>query len=436
MPSPGERRRRRSLAWAAAALLLAVGATACSDDEPASRPVVEVFGPIVGSSGEVLAGVLRDASAGSGVELRYVGVSSYNEQLEDRLARGDRPGIALLSQPGLLHDLTARGVAVALPDEVAAAATEQYPGPLVELISDEAGKPTAVWVTVDVKGLVWYQPSLFAARGLTVPTTLDELGALSEQLRTGGGAAPWCITMEDGASTGWVGTDWVEDYVLRRLGADDYHRWTTGELHFDSPQISAVFRELDALLRAPGAVAGGRRAILTVPWENTAGLVAASDPTCLMAHQGDFLRRELPSGTTIGPTGDVDFFQLPGTTPGAAPLIVGGMLAAPLVDSPDVTAALRILSGADLATRLDRTNEFLSPNVAVDQRVLASDPTSARLLDLVDHSTDAEFDGSDLMPASVGTGTFWDGMRSFFAAEDIEAILPAIDAGWPQTTAS
>ena len=34
------------------------------------------------------------------------------------------------------------------------------------------------------------------------------------------------------------------------------------------------------------------------------------------------------------------------------------------------------------------------------------------------------------MPASVGTGTFWSGMQSFFAGEDLATILPAIQAGW------
>ncbi len=432
MPLPAERRHGRRLAWGAAAVVLAVVASACDGGDGAvSRPVVEVFGPIVGDSGALLAGVLRDASADADVELRYVGVSSFNEQLEDRLARGDRPGVALLSQPGVLHDLTDRGIAVALPDDVAAAVAEQYPSQLVELISD-GGTPSALWLTIDVKGLVWYQPGQFAARGLTVPATLGELADLSEQIRTAGdGVAPWCLTMEAGASTGWVGTDWVEDYVLRRLGADDYTRWTDGDLRFGSPEITGVFDELDTLLRAPGAIAGGQRAILTVPWENTAGLVATDDPTCLMAHQGDFLRRELPDDTTIDPSGDVDFFQLPGAEPGDAPLLVGGMLAAPLDDSPDVAAALAILGGTDVATRLDQTADFLSPHRGVDPAALAADPVSARLLDVVEHSTDVQFDGSDLMPASVGTGTFWAGMTSFFAGEQLDVVLLEIDAGWP-----
>jgi alpha-glucoside transport system substrate-binding protein len=406
--------------------------SACGgDDEPSTRPVVEVFGPIVGDAGAVLADVLRAASADTTVELRYVGVTSFNEQLEDRLARGDRPGVALLSQPGLLHDLVDRGLVVPLPTDVADTSADAYPAQLVELVSDDSGT-SAVWLTVDVKGLVWYQPDEFAERGLTVPTTLDELDELSDRIRAVGGVAPWCLTMEAGSSTGWVGTDWVEDYVLRRLGPTEYADWTSGGLRFDSPEITAIFNELDTLLRSTGAVAGGQRAILTVPWERTAELVAEDGPTCLMAHQGDFLRREFPAPTTIGPTADVDFFPLPGANSDSRPLLVGGMLAVPLDDAPEVATAIDVLGGVDVAERLDQSSAFLSPHLGVDPTVFDDDPVSARLRDLVEDSTDIQFDGSDLMPAAVGTGTFWNGMRSFFAGEEIDVILADIDAGWTQ----
>jgi alpha-glucoside transport system substrate-binding protein len=413
----------------AVATLVATIAACGDDDQPSARPVVEVFGPVVGDSGTLLAGVLREASATTAIDLRYIGVTSFNEQLEERLARGDRPGIALLPQPGLLHDLTQRGLAVPLPSAVAAATQDDYPAQLVDLVTAD-GAPAAVWLTIDIKSLVWYRPDEFDARGLTVPTTLDELTELSERIRTADNAAPWCLTMEAGSSTGWVGTDWIEDYVLRRLGPTQYTHWTTGELRFRTPSIRAVFEELDTLLRAPGAIAGGQRAILTVPWERTAELLTGDAATCVMTHQGDFLRREFPSTTTIGPQGDVDFFVLPGADSSRPPLLVGGMLATPLGDAPEVGTAINILSGADVAERLNRTTEFLSPHLGVGPDDFDDDATSTRLLELVASSSDIQFDGSDLMPAAVGTGTFWTGMQAFFTNEQLDVVLTGIDAGW------
>ncbi len=434
MRSPAERpgRRRQAIALVAS-IVFAAALPACSDDDDgADRTVVEVFGPIVGAPGRALGDALRAVSAGSEVELRYVGVTSFDEQLDDRLARGDRPGVVLLPQPGRLQDLTDRGLAQPLPGDVAAASADQFPSRLVDLVTI-AGEPAAVWVTVDVKSLVWYRPSEFAARGLEVPGTLAELTELSEAIRTGDdGVAPWCLTMEAGGSTGWVGTDWVEDLALRRLGPDQYDRWAQGELAFDSDEITGVFDELDALLRAPGATAGGSRAVLTTPWERSAEMLLAGTPTCLMAHQADFLRREFPDGTTIGPEGDIDFFVLPSADGSPPPMVLGGTLAVPLSTGDAVASAMRLIAGPELAERLDRTAAFLSPHLDADASTDV-DATTRRVLQLLSDADEVRFDGSDLMPPVVGTGTFWAGMRAFFAGEDVESVVTEIQGGWPLT---
>jgi alpha-glucoside transport system substrate-binding protein len=393
--------------------------------------VVEIFGPIVDGPGERLGEALRLASVDAPVELRYVGVTSFNEQLADRLDRGDRPDVALLPQPGVLTDLARRGVSQPLSAEVAATSRDSYPAALVDLVAVD-GQPAAVWLTVDVKGLVWYSPSVFTDRGLRIPTTLDELDELSDAVRTADdGVAPWCLTTEAGAATGWVGTDWVEGYALRRLGPEDYDRWTAGDLPFDSPQITTTFEELDGLLRAPGAVSGGSRAILTTPWERAADGLLADPPRCLMAYQADFLRRHLPSDTDVGPDGDLDFFVLPSTDERPPPLLIGGTLAAPLRDSETVDEAMSILASTELAELLDGTDDFLSPHLGVP-RSSVSDDTSGRLLELLAEAPDVRFDGSDLMPAEVGTGTFWSGMNSFFSGEALDAVLADIETGWPE----
>jgi len=43
---------------------------------------------------------------------------------------------------------------------------------------------------------------------------------------------PWCVGLESGEATGWPGTDWVEDFMLRLNGADAYDQWVTHEIPF------------------------------------------------------------------------------------------------------------------------------------------------------------------------------------------------------------
>jgi alpha-glucoside transport system substrate-binding protein len=333
----------------------------------------------------------------------------------------------------VLTDLDERGLLQPLSDDVVAMSTADVSSGLTDLVTID-DRPTAVWINVDVKSLVWYRPAIFDERGLSIPSSLDELGSLTSANRVSAdGVAPWCVTMGAGAATGWVGTDWVENFVLRRFGPEVYDRWTTGQIRFDDERIVAVFDELDALLRRPGAIAGGARAVLNTPWEREAEGVLSTPPTCLMAAQADFLRREFPTDTVIGQDGDIDFFVLPPVTAGDAdPLVVGGTVAAPLVLGPDVDAAMTLLSGVDLAERLDRTGVFLSPHLRVDRAALVS-PASVRLFELLEAAPVVRFDGSDLMPGAVGTGSFWAGMRAFSGGESIGTVIDTIQAGWSTT---
>ncbi len=55
-----------------------------------------------------------------------------------------------------------------------------------------------------------------------------------------------------------------------------------------------------------------------------------------------------------------------------------------------------------------------------------------KLSELVNEATSFRFDGSDLMPGEVGTGTFWTGMIDYVSGSaDLDTILPEIDASWP-----
>ena len=61
-----------------------------------------------------------------------------------------------------------------------------------------------------MKSFVWYSPKLFKEKGWTVPTTWDEMTALSDKIAATG-MKPWCAGIGSGEATGWPVTDWLED---------------------------------------------------------------------------------------------------------------------------------------------------------------------------------------------------------------------------------
>jgi alpha-glucoside transport system substrate-binding protein len=51
---------------------------------------------------------------------------------------------------------------------------------------------------------------------------------------------------------------------------------------------------------------------------------------------------------------------------------------------------------------------------------------------LQDESTVSRFDASDMMPAAVGSGTFWKGMVDWINGKETGPTLTFIENSWPK----
>ena len=112
------------------------------------------------------------------------------------------------------------------------------------------GTQFGIPVKSDLKSLVWYIPSTFAEYGYTVPTTLDEFYALTDQM-IADGHTPLCVGIESGPATGWPFTDWVEELVLRNQGIDYYNQWVTHAVPFNDPPIVEAMQTVADLWASP-----------------------------------------------------------------------------------------------------------------------------------------------------------------------------------------
>jgi hypothetical protein len=112
------------------------------------------------------------------------------------------------------------------------------------------------------KSLVWYPKAAFDAAGYTVPTTWDELLALTQQIADDGDPA-WCIGIESGAATGWPATDWTEETMLRTTSLENYDAWVEGTLPFDSPEVRTAIEAWSEIWFNPDFVFGGTDGIVS-----------------------------------------------------------------------------------------------------------------------------------------------------------------------------
>ena len=152
----------------------------------ANAEQITVFGPWLGPDQENVEAVLKVFADKSGHDVRYVGSDSFEQQIVVDLEAGSAPNVAAFPQPGLASDMAARGFLTPLGDDVANWLRDNYAaGDSWVALGTYKGKDGAdnfygFPYKNDVKSLVWYVPENFEDAGYEVPTTMEELKALTE----------------------------------------------------------------------------------------------------------------------------------------------------------------------------------------------------------------------------------------------------------------
>lgn len=416
--------RRRSPAAAAVvtgALLLAACA---SSDEPSAEPV-DIFGGLRGVDADLFVESLRGAPSLEAIDIDYVGSQDFVDDLIARTENdGDPPDIALVPQPGVIAELVEQGLVVDLDDETLAAIDEHLTAQS-KALGQLDGRQVAVPYRLTTKSLVWYRPQQFADEGWAVPTSLDELSALVEEIGSVEGRFPWCFSVQSGAATGWPATDWIEDLLLRLAGPEIYDGWVAGDVESQSEAVTASMQEFQRLVLDRGRTDEGTRGILTTLVEDSAHRFATGAP-CVLYKQADLALDWFPDGTEIGPDGDVDFFVLPADSE-PAPILVGGFLAVAFDDRPEVDAVMRALASPEGSAAWREEGTFVGP-IGVE-----SGPTAERLTSLLADGRTLHFDGSDSMPAPIGTSVFWGEVTRWISgAATLDQMTANLDAAFAE----
>lgn len=397
---------------------------------------VTVFGPWLGPDQEAIESVLAYFAAASGADVRYVGSDSFEQQIMVDAEAGSAPNVAVFPQPGLASDMAARGFLTPLGEETASWMAENYAAgqSWVDLGSynDPDGNSNfyAFPYKADVKSLVWYVPENFEDAGYDIPTTMEELKELTDQI-VADGETPWCIGLGSGGATGWPATDWVEDMLLRTQDPSVYDQWVTNEIPFDDERIVAAIEEFGYFARNDDYVAGGAGAVASTDFRDAPGGLFASPPQCYLHKQASFIPAFFPDGTEVGV--DADFFYFPAyeSQDLGSPVLGAGTLFAITNDSPGAHALIDFLQ-TPIAHEVFMAQEgggFLTPHTGVNSDVYVSD-TRRALGDILLNATTFRFDGSDLMPGGVGAGSFWTGMVDYAGGDDAAAVAAEIQASW------
>jgi len=442
-------RRRSLVALVATASLTLGGLAACSSGEKSSdnldKPECAAYKDYTGIAGKTVSvyASIRDTEADllqqswkqwadcTGVKVDYEGNGDFEAQLQVRVQGGNAPDVAFIPQPGLLEKLAKAGSLKPAGDKTQTMAKQNYSADWLKYATVD-GKLYGAPLGSNVKSFVWYSPKMFKEKGWTVPTSWDELIKLSDTI-AGTGIKPWCAGIESGSATGWPATDWIEDVLLRDQGPDVYDQWVAHTIPFNDPKIASATDKVGSILKNDKYVNGGLGGVKSIATTSfQAGGTPITQGKCALHRQASFYANQWPQGTKVAEDGDVFAFYFPAIDPAKKPVLGAGEFTAVFDDRPEVQAFQTYLASADHANSRAKLGNWVSANKSLDIANVANPIDKKSVEILKDSTTVFRFDGSDLMPAQVGAGSFWKGMTDWINGKSTKDTLDYIENSWPK----
>jgi alpha-glucoside transport system substrate-binding protein len=249
------------------------------------------------------------------------------------------------------------------------------------------------------------------------------------------GSSPWCIGFESGGDSGWPATDWMEDIILRTAGPDVYDQWVAHDIPFNDPAIKAAAERFGEILFTDGYVLGGAAATADIAFGDAPGPMFEDPPNCWLHRQASFINSFFPEDAVAGE--DYDWFPLP-------PIDQEGILYAGELsvvgkngNRPEVVEFLEAFMAEEVQCAMGgvQVSSRISPNVNVGPDCYVNEILAGASEILTEALTEGtgRFDASDLMPAAVGSGSFWTGMLEYVRSgpDSLDGVLANIEASYP-----
>ena len=394
---------------------------------------IEIMYGFGGDQSKGFTGAMKQFEQQSGIKIKYTDASqSFDTLIRPRVQGNNPPDIALFPQPGLMLDFAKQGKLQDLSTmlDINGLKSQLVPGVLD--VGTQDNKVYGFPVNFNVKSLVWYPKKAWEAKGYKAPTTIAELESLTNQIKADG-TAPWCVGIESAGATGWVATDWIEDFVLRYGGTAKYDQWVKHEIPFTDPVVKQSAQEFEKLALDDGNVFGGRKSVVSTNFGVAMNPEFQNPPKCYLHKQGNFVLQKgfLTEKIRQNVDQEVGVFQLPGVDANSKPLLVGGDMAGAFSSDDDTKKALEFMASPQFKFSNIATATWLSAFKGFDLNNYPNEITK-EVAKLAYSSTEARFDGSDTMPGAVGAGSFWKDMTAWISGQkSLDEALKDIDDSWP-----
>jgi len=388
---------------------------------------VNILGVWAGSEEESWNAVVAPFEEATGIDVQLEATRDLNAVLTTRVEGGNPPDLAAAPSAGQAATWAAEGKLKDLTNVVDMAQMKQdYAQSWLDLGTTPDGQLYQIFAWSALKGPIWYDPKTYD--GPNPPKTWDELAAWAKQ-KADSGTTPWCIGLESGAASGWPGTDWIEDIVLRQSGPDVYDQWYQGKLPWTSPEIKSAFEVFGSVAADPKMVNGGPTTALTLNFGNGGDALFTDPPGCYLHHQATFITDFFTKNTpTVKPVEDFNFFGFPDINPefSGAIEVVGDSFSM-YNDTPQAQALIKYLTSPEAQSIWVARGGKLGANKRVPLDAYP-DELARNAGKIIASAQVVRFDASDLMPSAMNDA-FWKAILDYVQNPgDLDSILANLDS--------
>ncbi len=385
---------------------------------------VTVIGTWTGSEQDSFMCMVKPFMDATGIQVEYTGTRDLTNILQTGISAGNLPDVAGLPGPGVMADFASQPGGLKPLDtviDVAKYKADSPPGYVEK--GAVSGKQIGVIIKASVKGLIWFDPKVYKGG---VPTSWDDLNTKAKAALTSlPGTKEWCVGLESGAASGWPGSDWLEDIVLRQDGADFYNTWASGKAKWNGPELQAAFKTFGSVVSADN-VYGGPTTVNATNFGDGGNQLFTTPPGCLFHHQASFITDFFIKQGHAQP-GDYDFFPFPDiNTQFTGAIEGGGDLFGMFNDTPQAEALIKYLITPEAQQIWVARGGAISGSKSVPTSAYPDD-FSKRSAEALNAAKAFVFDASDLMPSALGTA-FLKGIVDFTQDQTkLDSILTNLD---------
>ena len=360
---------------------------------------VSIYGTWTGAEQDSFLAMVAPWTECAGVKINYTGQRDLGTALTAGIAGGNLPDVAGLPGPGLMQTWYDQGALKALDFVDFATYESSTPAGFAALGKASDDVLVGIFTKGAVKGLIWYNTTNWTAG---VPATWEELNTTARAAATGE-TKQWCIGVESGGDSGWPGTDWIEDIVLRQAGPEVYDGWVAGTTKWTDPAIKAAWETFgDAVANAYNTPNGFVNA---TNFGKAANPMFADPPGCLLHHQASFITDFFKNEAKAAPEA-YSFFPFPDIDPAYAGSVTGGGdLFGMFNDTPQARSLIQYMLTADAQQIWVERGGFISANKGVSLDAYP-DESSKASAEILANAQTFRFDGSDLMPNAMNKAFF------------------------------